>query len=78
MSSDLRLDRNLVSVSDFGYRENILSAVSFEIAPAKSAMRCRMIRLQPQMLFQPPPIFVGLRDASCLGGGGAATTDRQI
>ena len=77
MSSDLRLYRNLVSVSDFGYRENIPSAVSSEIAPAKLAMRCRMIRLQPQMLFQPLPTFVGLRDASSLGGGGAVTTNHQ-
>ncbi|MET3584369.1 hypothetical protein ABID21_000461 [Pseudorhizobium tarimense] len=78
MSSDLRLDRNLVSVSDFGYRENILSALSSEVAPAKLAMRCRMMRLQPQMLFQPPPFFVGLRDASSLGSGVAGTTNCQI
>ncbi len=79
MSSDLRLDRNLVSVSDFGYRENIISgkAVSSEIAPAKLAMRCRMIRLEPQMLFQPPPSFVGMRDASSMGRGAARTTHHQ-
>lgn len=77
MSSDPRFIKNLVSVSGFGYRENILSgiAVSSETAPATLALRCRMIRLEPQMLFQPLPIVAGLRDASSLSGGGAGTTN---
>lgn len=77
MSSNLQLDRNLVSVSGFGYRENFDSriAVPCEPAPVKGAIQMRMELLEPGTPFQSPPIFKRLRDASGLGGGRTGSTN---
>ncbi|AXV16495.1 hypothetical protein CYG48_12835 [Neorhizobium sp. SOG26] len=62
MSSSLRLDRNLVSVSDFGYRENVLAGevLLHEAAPAILSQRSRTIRLELPMLFQSSSFSIGL------------------
>ncbi len=57
MSSDPRFIKNLVSVSGFGYRENILSgvAISSAVSLGKLAVRSRIVRLTHEEPVQPPP-----------------------
>lgn len=57
MSSDSRFVKNLVSVSGFGYRENILSAmtISSAVSRRKLALRSRIVRLKHEEPLQPPP-----------------------
>ncbi|HEV7433842.1 MAG TPA: hypothetical protein VGO22_03050 [Pseudorhizobium sp.] len=76
MSSDLQLDRNLVSVSGFGYRENILYRKMPGSAPAKENVlgRSRMILLTPAVAYGSSEFPTGLLDISALHRGRTDTT----